>query len=200
MVSRGSDPPIPQSFSPLEDMTDPQTIIDIGPNDVRFLRGLISLEGPPQMSNTADLMDVSMDPADDPLDLMDDQTSQSVAPSLSESAQHSETKYGGLNQKTKQDTREGKRRAPKASRRKRGPMGQQATGKYAIEKPKSKEQTKLMRKLGACLPCLVNHEPVSLALPLFNSCADIRSVALGDPAPGVTDRRRYKKRLVSDGA
>ena len=56
----------------------------------------------------------------------------------------------------------------------------------------NREKSKLMRQIGVCLPCLVNHEPVSRCLICSVGSADIQSVNLDLNAPNVW-HRRYRK-------
>ena len=82
-------------------------------------------------------------------------------------------------QKTKEEEvsqRKGPRmtRTPKSAGSRHDPMGPRGSTRTGMDKAQLIEKTKLMRRLGVCLPCLVNHEPVSLGFSLdVLSCADI---------------------------
>lgn len=52
-------------------------------------------------------------------------------------------------------------RTPKSGRTRHDPIGPRGSTKTGTEKAQLIEKTKMMRRLGVCLPCLVNHEPVS---------------------------------------
>ena len=168
------DSPYPISFGPLEDMDDPKAIIDIDGTDVKWLEEKMGLENPTQLGSPAQ--------ASDPMDL-DNQVSQPIAPSPSEIAQGSKEKHRRVPQSTGAQTRAVAKNKRRASRSKPNPTGPPASTQDATEKPKSSERVRMMRKIGVCLPCLVNHEQVSIALPLSRSCVDMKSVILGRPAP-----------------
>lgn len=136
MSPEAVDPRIAQPFSPLEDMSDPRGIINIDQNDVNFLVGILSPEDQSRQGDSAQALD--------PMDLMDNQSSQGIAP---QTGKHT----GAVTART-----------PGASRRWQNPWRRRATTKDVTEKAKSTENQKLMRLLGSCLPCLVNHEKVRL--------------------------------------
>lgn len=136
--------PIPEPFGPLEDTSNPRRIINLDPNDLACLEEIMSLEGPSRRGNPAGALD--------PMDLMNDQISRSVAPPNSESVQRSKKEDGEVQQRI--GTKRGAMviRTPKVSRPPPDPTGRRASTKDAKAK---------MRDIGSCLPCLVNHEQVS---------------------------------------
>lgn len=164
------DSPIPNPFGLFQDMIGLKAIIDIDGNDVKCLAEIMSLENQTQLGSPVR--------ASDPMDL-DNQISQPIAPSQSEIAQGSKTKNRRVSQTTETHTRAVPKAKRRVSRSRPNPTGPRASTQDAIEKSKSRERKKLMRKIGVCLPCLVNHEQVSAALPLSKSCVDMRSVILG---------------------
>lgn len=52
-------------------------------------------------------------------------------------------------------------RTPKSTATRHDPMGPRASTKTGMDRAQIIEKAKMMRRLGVCLPCLVNHEPVS---------------------------------------
>ena len=52
-------------------------------------------------------------------------------------------------------------RTQKSGRARHNPIGLRGSTKTDTEKAQLIEKTKMMRQIGVCLPCLVNHEPVS---------------------------------------
>ena len=141
------DPPLLETFGPPEDITDPRSIIHVTPSDVRCLEEIMSLEKPDRL--------VGPEQASDPMDLDDNPISQSATSPHPEHAQRLRPNREELHQRTSPDTTAVVTRTPRVSRQARHPAGQRVPTKEAIEK------TRLMRKMGVCLPCLVNHEQVS---------------------------------------
>ena len=52
-------------------------------------------------------------------------------------------------------------RTPKSAGTRHDPMGLRVSTKTKMDKAQLIEKVKMMRRIGVCLPCLVNHEPVS---------------------------------------
>ena len=91
-------------------------------------------------------------------------------------------------------------RTPKPAGTRHDPMGPRVSTRTGMDRAQIIEKAKMMRRLGVCLPCLVNHEPVSRRLiePYnLSRYTDIQSVPPDLPAPSVV-YRRYRKRRVSD--
>lgn len=144
-MSSAVDSPFRQNFGPPEDMTDPRSVIDVTPSDFKCLEEIMSLQGPSHLHSPGQ--------ASDPMDLDDDPISQSLDPHPLELAQRSNSSCEVLHQRTRSGTKAPAIRAPK--QRRNHPGHHRQTTKDAIAK------TKYMRHIGVCLPCLVNHEPVS---------------------------------------
>lgn len=148
------DSPIPEPFGPHQDLSDPRAIIDIDRNDVRCLEEIMSLEGQSRPGNSARLSDE--------MDLGDAETNQSLVPFHSEDLQDSETSDGEVRKKIGISPKGLAIRTSSAPRSRSNPTGLPESTKNGVKKAKSSETTKLMRQLGVCLPCLVNHEKVSI--------------------------------------
>lgn len=127
---------------PWEDINDPREVIDIGPNDIKYLAEILRREDPSRLGDPAQALD--------PMDLMDDETRQSTTSLQSELARGLNSNHGEIHKSIGTHTRavsNGKERVSQ--------LRHNTKSRRAIEK------VKLMRQIGACLPCLVNHEQVS---------------------------------------
>lgn len=125
-------------------MRDPQKIIELEPNDIMFVEELIRMEHKnPSMA------------------LEGPQNEQSFGLSHPNLAQGPKSNYEGTPRRRGTDTTAIVVRTPRASRPRPNPMEPRVLTKDTKDKAKSIEKVKLMRKIGVCLPCLVNHEPVS---------------------------------------
>lgn len=143
-VSPVVHPSSSEHFSIPEDVNDPRMVIDIGPNDIKFLAEIIRRESPSRPGYPAQALDL--------MDLTDDQISQTTTspqPGLAKGSKHGET-----HESIWKHTRARKERV---SQPKHHPKGRRASDKDATE------NVKLMRQIGVCLPCLVNHEHVSIS-------------------------------------
>ena len=75
--------------------------------------------------------------------------------------------YLGLIMKKEEEEKMSQRKGTRKTRRPRSagtrhdPMGPRVSTRTGMDRAQSIEKTKMMRQLGVCLPCLVNHEPVS---------------------------------------
>ena len=125
-----------------EDVSDPRMVIDIGPNDIRYLAQIIRREDPSRPGYLAQALD--------PMDLMDDQISPQP-----ESAEGS--KQGEIHETIRKHTKAVSKRKKRVTQPKHHPKGRRPSDKDA------NENVKLMRQIGVCLPCLVNHEHVSVS-------------------------------------
>lgn len=127
-----------------EKMNDPRVIIDIGPNDIEYLANILRQEDPSRLGIPAQALD--------PMDLVDDSIGQSTTSPQPELAQSSE--YAGLHESVGIHTGAGSKG--------KGRISQPGHKRRASSKD-NKEHLKLMRQIGSCLPCLVNHESVSVS-------------------------------------
>lgn len=160
-------PSLTEASDPLGDMSGPQAIIHINQDDVGFLEKIMSA------------------PLSDQMDLLDNLIGQSITPPHPEAIRNSEAKREEAHRTTLTHTPVRKRKCP---RPRPDPMGPRPTTKDTTDKEKL-EKAKLMRRIGVCLPCLVNHEGVScsqkdLCLSLRPALTP-RSVTLGTPATSV---------------
>ena len=187
MMSPEIDPSIPGSSGSGGEPKDPRAIIWIDTNDVRLLEELMNQESDPArvLVDQTDPREDPGNPMDDPMEVVKDEIPQPVSPSHSGFAQGSRIRCGGVAQRTTTHTRAGKRRAQKVSRSRPRLTGQQASAEDAIETPGPREMAKLMRLIGSCLPCLVNHEKVSIVLPFASNSVDLSSVVPAISVPGV---------------
>ena len=134
-------PSLAEASDPLGDMSGAQAIIHINQNDVGFLEKIMSA------------------PLSDQMDLLHNLTGQSIAPPHTES-QSSEARHVEVHQVTLRHTTRVAGRKPKSPRPRLDPMGPRVTTRDTTDKAKL-EKARLMRQIGVCLPCLVNHEKVS---------------------------------------
>ena len=135
---------MPEPFDLLEDMKDPREIILIGPSDVEVLEEMMKsgiASGPGYQAQIFNEMP-----------LASAQINDSMAPHHSEFVQGLEPTSREAGQRMGMNQKELAIRTKRASRSK-NPRG---LTKDAIEK------SKVIRRIGSCLPCLVNHEPVSI--------------------------------------
>lgn len=137
--------------NPPEDMNDPQSIIRIDSNDIMNLEEIMSHDLSFQVDTVV--------PESDLLDAVDDQTSQSTAPPQSDTIQGSKRKHEEVDRKVERRKRPAAKLPHCIPRLQHDTTEAQGTFGDATDKA---ARTKLMRKLGVCLPCLVNHEPVSI--------------------------------------
>lgn len=135
-----------EDFGIVEDGNDPRMVIDIGPNDIKFLAEIIRWEGPSRPGYPAQALD--------PMDLVDDQISPPSTSPESEPAEGS--KQGKIHESIGKHATAASNRKERVSQPKHHPKGRRASNKD------ENEHTKLMRHIGVCLPCLVNHEHVSV--------------------------------------
>ena len=143
----------PEPFGPAEDMSNPRAMIQLDQNDFDYLGKVMSQQDSSRQGNWTRL------PAQ--MDLVDAQIDRSISPLQPDLAQGSAPCYEEIAQRTGPHTTTVAVRTPKSPRPRHNPMGPQVATKDAAEKVKSVEKAKLMRRIGVCLPCLVNHEPVS---------------------------------------
>ena len=139
-------PSLAEASDPLGDMSGPQAIIHINQNDVGFLEKIMSA------------------PLSDQMDLLHYLTRQSITPPHPEAIRNSEAKR-------EETQRTVAVRKPKCPRPRLDPMGPRLTTKDTTDKEKV-EKAKLMRRIGVCLPCLVNHEGVSCSQKIL--CLSLR--------------------------
>lgn len=135
-------PSLAEASDPLGDMSGPQAIIHITQNDVGFLEKIMSA------------------PLSDQMDLLHNLTGQSITPPHPEAIRNSKAKREEAHRTTPTHTLTVAVRKPKCPRPRLDPMGPRPTTKDITDKVKP-ENAKLMRRIGVCLPCLVNHERVS---------------------------------------
>ena len=131
----------------LESMNDPRVIINIGPNDIEYLEKILRQEDPSRLGIPAQALD--------PMDLVDDSIGPSTTSLQRELANGS--KYGKIHTSAGSHTGAGSKGKGRVS---------QASHKLKCRRPSDqydKEHLKLMRQIGVCLPCLVNHEHVSIS-------------------------------------
>ena len=138
MMSPAVDLPIPDRFDPLQGMS-PRSIIDLEPNDIKCLEVIMSSDD--QCRPIAD--------------------EQSADLPLSNIAQGSQLDYEETPQRTGTHKTKVVMRTPRGSRPRSNPMEPRLSTKDGKDKAKAIDKVKMMRKIGVCLPCLVNHEPVS---------------------------------------
>ena len=150
-MSPAVDPPTPEPPGPFGEMRDPRAIISVGPNDVRFLENIMD---PSRSENLAQALN--------PNDLVANQVGRSIAPPYPDTARGSRTECGKGNPRTRSRTRAVAIRANRVSQPGSNPRKRRPSAKDAMERAKEAEQKRLMRELGVCLPCLVNHEQVSI--------------------------------------
>lgn len=150
-ISPAVDPPTPESPGPFGDMSALRAIFTVEPNDVRFLEMIMD---PSRSGNLAQALD--------PIDLMDNHVSRSIAPPHPHMAQRARIEHEKRNPSTRSRTElvaiKARRGSEPGSNRKRP----RVRTKDAKESARTADKKKLMRKIGACLPCLVNHEEVSI--------------------------------------
>ena len=134
-------------FDIVEDVNDPRMVIDIDPNDIEFLAEIIRRGGPSRPGYSAQALDL--------MDLTDAQISQTTTspqPHLAEGSKQRET-----HESIGRRTRVVSNRNERVSQPNHHPRGRRASNKDETE------NVKLMRQIGVCLPCLVNHEHVSVS-------------------------------------
>ena len=142
-MSPDTDLSMSNPFDPIEDMKDPRDIIDIGPSDVEYLQAIRISGTPSGIGHQAQMFN--------PMHLVNAQINGSMVPHHPVSAQVLRATSNGAGQKTDIHQRQMAIRSKRGSR----PRNTGVSNKAAMEKSKK------MRQLGSCLPCLVNHEPVS---------------------------------------
>lgn len=136
--------PDSERFDPLRGMPDPRAIIHVEPNDIKCLEEIMNMEDESRL-----------------MALEGPQNEHSFGLPHPNLAQGSKPNYKETPPKTGTDTTAIVVRTPKASRPRPNPMEPRVSTKDTKDKAKWIEKVKLMRRIGVCLPCLVNHEPVS---------------------------------------
>lgn len=143
MLSPAVELPDSERSEVLRGMPDPRTIIDVDQTDIKLLEDMLKEDRSRLMA------------------LGGPQNEQSYGLPHPNLAQGSKPNYEETPQKTGNDTTAIVVRTPKASRPRPNPMEPRVSTKDTKDKAKKIEKVKLMRRIGVCLPCLVNHEPVS---------------------------------------
>lgn len=144
MLSPTAGLPDSERFDLLRGMPDPQTTLRLEPNDFKCLEEIMGIDDGSRL-----------------MALEGPQNKQSFGLPHPNLAQGSKPTYEETFRKTGTDTTAIVARTPRASRPRPNPMEPRVSTKDTKDRAKWIEKVKLMRRIGVCLPCLVNHEPVS---------------------------------------
>ena len=144
-------PSISEPIDPLQDMSDPRDTINIDWQDIRNLEKIMSFEHTCRQG--------MQERAYPHWDRLNAQNNQLIATPHSELAQGSERRMG-LAPQAGTHPITAAIRTPKNPRSRSNPMGLSPSTSHPEERERA-EEVRMMRRIGSCLPCLVNHEKVS---------------------------------------
>ena len=133
-----------EPFDPIEDMKDPRDIINIGPSEVQDLEEIMQsgiLGGLGHRAQMLYEMPLANAQINDSMALHHSQLVQGLQPTSREAVQRTEYHRRRL-----------------AIRSKRASRSRESRGMTKDAREKARE----IRRIGSCLPCLVNHEQVSI--------------------------------------
>ena len=134
-ISPTDNLPMPGHPGPSEGMVEKYS-----PDDFGYLANMMGQNAPSQMVIRDGMSDGPIQP---------------------ENAQDSAPNHEGSPQRLGTRTTTVVMRTPKGPSSRTGPIEPRGSTKNKMERTQAIEKVKMMRRLGVCLPCLVNHEPVS---------------------------------------
>ena len=141
-MSPDLDLSMPEPFDPIEDMKDPRDIINMGPSDFQDLEEIMRI--PSGLGHRTQMlyeMPLVNAHTNDSMALHHSQLIHGLKPTSREASQRTEYHQKKLAIRSKRASRS------------RDPRGMTKD---------AREKSKVIRQIGSCLPCLVNHEQVSI--------------------------------------
>ena len=147
MTSLSSDERMSDLFGLSEPITASRTPITLNVDDLRYLEEEMARSQVENLARPSSQMDAQVDQR---------------APPLSEVTHASEASHGNGPQRRRDNRSNLVIRTRGALRSRPTRTRQQLVERSAVEKAKAIEHARLMREIGSCLPCLVNHEHVSI--------------------------------------